>query len=229
MAIAPDTNATTNYLVGQDTANIGLQLGVTDDGYVILAVSILSALGTTVTSVTGDLTLTFLGAKSSISGACRIEFWGGVVVLDGSKPNITINLSAPADFVVNAASYSGVNQSTPTEALSSAQATNVGAANATVTVTTVADNDWVVSAVATSDASITTSQNELQNISGVLGSGGLSDTGPKTPAGGQAMVWGDIGAAQTWAIMGIALKEAGIAPVEKPVAGKMSIGKGLCL
>src|SRR5207237_3115836 len=99
-----------------------------------------------------------------------------------------------------AASYTGVHQASPTEEFTGATATNVGAADATVTMTTVANNDWVHAAIATNDTSVTANQTSRNNVTGTLGSGANEDTGPKTPPGAQTMSYTNVGALAVWAI-----------------------------
>lgn len=166
------------------------------------------SLAQTVTSITyNSIALTKLGVQASISGAARVELWGLENPTVGSN-TIAVTLSGAIASAGNASSYTGVHQSSPTEAFNSAQATNVGAADATVDVTTVADNDWCVDIVATDDTAITVGSGQTQtgNVTGVGGSGAMSYEGPKTPAGAVTMSWTAIGAAATWAIGSIALR-----------------------
>ena len=176
--------------------------------YLVVGIAMLS-LAQTVSSITyAGENLALLGVRSSITGAARVELWGIVAPATGSN-TIAVTLSGSIASAGCASSYAGVNQSSSTEGYNSAQATNVGAADATVNITTVADNDWVVDIVATDDTAITvgagnTSRN---NVTGVGGSGAMGDTnGAKTPAGSVTMSWTNVGALATWAIGGIALR-----------------------
>lgn len=178
--------------------------------FLAVDVALLSA-GQTVTSVIDDydgtpVNLTFIGAQSTVSSVGRIESWGLVGPLTGTK-NIQVNLSGSIASAATAASYTGVNQFVPTEAFNSAQATNVGAADATVSVTTVADNCWVHGAIATDDTAITANQTSRNNVTGVGGSSANEDNNAaKTPAGAVTMSYTNVGALATWAIAGYAIR-----------------------
>lgn len=175
--------------------------------YLVVGIGMLS-LAQTVSSITyNSVAMSFLGAQSSVSGAARVELWGLIAPSTGSNA-ILVTLTGAINSGGVASSYTGVHQSSPTEAFNSAQATNVGAADATVAVTTVADNDWVVDVVASDDTAITvgTGQTSRNNIAGTVGAVANSDEGPKTPAGAVTMSWTNVGAAATWSIGGIALR-----------------------
>lgn len=173
--------------------------------YLAVDISLLSA-GQTVTGITyNGVALTQIGAQSTVTSFGRVELWGLSNPASGSN-TIAVTLAGAIASVGTAVSYTGVHQTSPTEAFNSAQATNVGAVDATVTITTVADNDWVHGAVATDDGSITANQTTRNNVSGVGGSGANEDTGPKTPAGTQAISYTGVGALSTWAIGGYAIR-----------------------
>lgn len=201
-------------------ANSGYQTAVstytfnrTLDGsnrFLAVDIEILSVPGTTVTSVIDDFggganNLTLIGVRSTVSGAGRVECWGLIAPTVGTK-TIQVNLSASVASAATAVSYTGVHQTVPTEAFASNQATNVGAADATVSVTSIADNCWVHAACVTDDGSITAGQTARNNVTGGLGSGANEDTGPVTPAGSTTMNYTGIGALSTWAIAGYALR-----------------------
>lgn len=177
------------------------------NGYLVVGVSMLS-LAQTVTGITyNSIALTFIGAQNSVTGAARVELWGLVAPTTGAN-TIAVTLSGAIASAAVASSYIGVNQSLPTESFAGAQATNVGAADATVNSTTVADNDWVVDMIATDDIAITVGagQTQVGNVTGVGGSGAMSYEGPKTPAGAVTMSWTDVGALFTWSIGAVALR-----------------------
>lgn len=114
-----------------------------ENRFLAVDVGILSVPGTTVTSITyNGVNLSFIGAKSTVSGAGRVECWGLVAPTIGSN-NVVVTLSTSVSSASEAVSYTGVNQTTPTEAFNSNQATNTVDADATVTITTSIDNDWV--------------------------------------------------------------------------------------
>jgi hypothetical protein len=196
--------------------------------YLVVGIAMFS-LAQSVSSITyAGESLALLGLQASITGACRIELWGIDAPNTGSN-TIAVTLSGAIASAGCAASYTGVNQSSPTEAYNSAQATNVGAADATVNITTVADNDWVVDIVATDDTAITvgagnTSRN---NVTGTAGSGAMADNNAaKTPAGSVTMSWTNIGALATWAIGGIALRPTAASNLPSKVFRKTLSGPG---
>lgn len=207
-------------LIAYDTAsNSGYQTAATYswshtctglNRFLRVSVSMLSVLGSSVSGITyAGVALSFIGAVASASGAIRIELWGLAAPRTGSN-SIAVTLSTALDSVGGAASYANVDQTSSTEAFNSATATNVGAADATVTVTTVTPNAWVDDVVASDDTSITVGagQTERWNISGTLGSGAGSNEGPKNPPGAVTMSWTTIGAAATWSIGAVAIRPA---------------------
>lgn len=158
--------------------------------------------------------LTLIGTKASVSGACRVELWG-LVAPALRTGTIAVTLTGAINSAGCASSFNGVHQTSPTEGFNSAQATNGGAADATVDVTTVADNDWCVDIVATDDTAITVGSGQTQraNVTGAAGSGAMSTEGPKTPGGAVTMSWTDIGASATWAIGSVGLRPVAAAAI----------------
>ena len=174
--------------------------------FLAVDISLLTVTGAYVLSVSyNGVPLTQIRSQTSVSGSKRIESWGLVNPAQGTH-TIAIFLSTICDSVSNAVSYSGVHQSLPIEGINGAQATNVGAADATVTVTTIADRDWIHAACTTSDASITANQTERNNVSGASGSGANEDTGFITPPGATTVGYTNVGAGETWAIAAYALR-----------------------
>lgn len=167
--------------------------------------------GVTVTAMTyGGATCTLIGVQSTATSFGRVECWR-IKESDASAPEagtntLSVTLSGSLAFTVNWVAYIGVNQTTPTEAFNSAQATNVGAADATVSVTTVAVNDWVHGAVATNDTSITANQTTRNNVTGASGSGADEDTGPIVSPGATTASYTGVAALATWAIAAYALR-----------------------
>lgn len=179
------------------------------DTFLAVDVSLLSA-GQTVTSVVddnggGNVAMTFIGAQSTVSAIGRVESWGLVAPTAGTK-QIQVNLSGSIASASCAVSYTGVHQTSPYESFNSAQATNVGAADATVTITPAADSTWIHAAVATDDTAITANQTTRNNVTGAGGSGADEDTGPISPAAATAMSYTNVGALATWAIAGYAIR-----------------------
>lgn len=176
--------------------------------YLIVGVSLLSVAGSSVTSITyNSVAMTFLGAIASVTGAVRSELWGIVAPATGSN-NIAVTLSAGLISAACAISFTGVHQTSPVEGFNSASATNVGAADATVGVVTVATNDWVVDQVATDDTAITVGagQTSRNNVTGAGGSGADS-TEPATSPATVTMSWTNVGALATWSTVAIALRD----------------------
>lgn len=175
--------------------------------YLTVGISMLSVGGSSVSSITyNGVSLSLIKAQASVSGAVRAELWGLAVPASGPH-TITVTLSASLDSIGGAVSFANVVQATSTEAANSATATNVGAADATVDVTTISNKAWVVDIVATDDTSITVGagQTSRNNVTGTLGSGAMSTEGPKTPAGAVTMSWTNVAALATWSIASVAI------------------------
>lgn len=178
------------------------------DRYLVVGISMLSVIGSSVTGITyNGVAMTFLGSRASVSGAVRVELWGLVAPATGTN-SIAVTLSAGLDSIGSASSYNGVHQVSPAEGEADASATNVGAADATVNVVTVAVGDMVVDIVATDDTAITVGagQTSRNNQTGALGSGAMSSEGPISPAGSVTMSWTAVAALATWSIAAIALR-----------------------
>lgn len=203
-----DAASNSGYQAAQSTYTFNRTVSGSNT-FLAVDVAVLSA-GQTVTSVVDDsaggaVAMSFIGAQSTVTSFGRVEQWGLVNPATGTK-SIAVTLSGVVISASTAVSYTGVHQTSPTEAFNSAQATNVGAADATVTITSVANNCWIHAAVATDDASITAGQTSRNNVTGAGGSGADEDTGPITPPGGTAMSYTNIGALSTWAIGGYAIR-----------------------
>lgn len=192
--------------------------------FLAVDVAILSVPGTTVLSITyAGVALYKIGAQSTVSGAGRVECWGLAAPTLGTNA-IIVTLSASVGSAGTAVSYSGVQQTSPDEGFNSAQATNVGAADATVSVTTVADGDWVHGALATDDTAVTANQTTRNNVTGALGSGADEDTGPQTPAGAVTVSYTAVGALATWAIAGYGIRPATAASLIYSATSGLSVG-----
>ena len=207
--IALDATANSGYQAAQSTYTFNRTV-TGSNTFLAVDVHILSVPGTTVTSVVDDsagaaVAMTLIGVKSTVSGAGRIECWGLAGAATGTK-TIAVTLTASVASAATAVSYTGAHQTSPTEGFSSAQATNVGAAFATVDITSVADNCWIHGACVSDDTTITANQTSRNNVTGALGSGANEDNnGPKTPAGVVTMSY-DVSALGTWAIGGYAIR-----------------------
>ena len=103
----------------------------------------------------------------------------------------------------------------------------MGAADATVDVTTVANNDWVHGALATSDGDVTANQTARNEVNGAGGSGANEDNNsPKTPAGSVTMSYTDVGALATWAIGAYAIRPVSASSLVTTVFRKTLSGLG---
>ncbi len=180
--------------------------------FLTVDIELLTATGATVTSVTdddggGNRPLTFIGAQSTVTGAGRVECWGLVNPTTGTK-SIRVILSASIESVATAVSYTGVHQTSPTEAFNSNQATNAGSAtDASVVITTASNNCWIHAACVANDTSITANQTSRNNVAGTLGSGANEDNNAAvTPAGATTMSYSGMGVTTTWAIAGYAIR-----------------------
>lgn len=182
--------------------------------FLAVDVAVLSV-GGSVTSITDDsaggaVPLVFIGKKATVTALGTIESWGLAGAVTGTK-SISVVLSGSMESVSVAASYTGVHQTSPTEAYNSAQATNAGSAtDASVVITTVADNDWVHAALITDDLSVTAGNTSRNNVAGTLGTGANEDNNAaKTPAGTVTMSYTGEGITATWAIGGYGIRPVG--------------------
>lgn len=215
--------AQSTYTFARTITGTGTFLGVD--------VSILSA-GATVTSIIDNydvapVNLKFIGLQATVTSLGSVECWGLAGAVTGTK-NVQVNLSGSITSAATAASYNGVHQTSPTEAFNSAQATNVGAADATVNITTIADNCWVHGAVVANDDAITANQTTRNNVSfAAVGSGANEDNNAaKTPAGAVTMSYTGVAALKTWAIGGYAIRPTAAASNEPLGAQYLNIGSG---
>lgn len=205
MAIAHDADSNSGYQTISTYSWAHVSGGI--NRYLVVGVSMLS-LAQTVSSITyKGIALSLIGVRASITGAARVELWGMAAPASGSN-TVEVTLSGAISSASNASTYTDVHQFTPIESFNSAQATNVGAADATVNVTTLADNDWSVDIVASDDTAIGVNAGQTQtgNVTGIGGSGSMSYKGPQTPAGAVTMSWTNIGALATWAIASVGLR-----------------------
>ena len=204
---------------------------VNNGNFLAVDVHILSVPGTTASAVTyNGVSMTRIGAQSTVSGAGRVECWGLVAPAMGSN-TISVTLTASVVSAGTSVSYGGVHQTSPYEAFNSAQATNVGAADATVNVTSVASNCWIHGACSTDDTAITANQRSRNNVTGAMGSGANEDIGPIAP-GATAVSYTDVAALATWAMAGYAIRPvaaAGLGAFIKMIAARFGLagGKGL--
>lgn len=206
-AIAFDSASNSGYQAAQSTYTWNHTCTGTNR-FLSVDISLLSA-GATVSSITyNSVALSLIVARSTVTSFGRVESWGLANPTSGTNV-ISVTLSSSIASSGEAVSYTYVHQTSPTEGADSNQATNVGAADATVSITSVADKCWIHAAVATSDSAITAGQTTRNNVTGAGGSGADEDTGPITPAGATSMSYTDVGALATWTIAGYAIRPVG--------------------
>jgi hypothetical protein len=109
---------------------------------------------------------------------------------------VNFNAGTLTNTVGGAVSLTGVDN-TGIDAHTNQHTTN--ADSITTSVTTVADNSWVIDSIAMSSGNVATltiggSANQQVNVGTNSFDFGMSTIGPKTPAGSQSMVWNDGGA-----------------------------------
>lgn len=177
-------------------------------GFLVVSVSMLSAIGNSVSSITyNGVALTLINTKASASGAVRTEMWGLVNPSSGSN-TIAVTLASSTLSIAIATSWAGVNQTTPTEAFNGATATNVGAADATVDIVTTIDHDYVLDIVASDDTAITAASDQVSraNVTGAAASGASSTHNvPVNPAATITQSYTNVGAAATWVISALGI------------------------
>lgn len=201
--------------------------------FLAVDVSMLGA-GVTVTAMTyGGANCTLIGVKSTVTSFGRVECWG-IKSSDSGAPaagsnTLVVTLSGSLEFVVEWVSYKEVNQTTPTEAFNSAQATNSGSAtDASVVITSITDNAWIHAAVVANDTSITANQTSRNNIAGTLGSGGNEDNNSLVHPGAVTMSYTGMGITATWAIAGYAIRPYTAKAVPNaPTIGTATAGNAL--
>lgn len=172
-----------------------------------LAVDVaLLSVGQTVTGITyNGVAMTLIGAQTTVSSVGRVESWGLANPASGTN-TIEVTLSGSIASAGCAVSYSGVQQTSPYANFNSAQATNVGAADATVNVTTAETGSWVHGALATDDGNVTAEQTARNEVNGAGGSGADQDSNGPVAAGSTETSWTDVAALATWAIGGYELR-----------------------
>ena len=167
--------------------------------------------GVTVTGITyNGVALTKIRSDLHSNTLFRSEMWALVNPASGSN-TITVTWSgAPNDSLASAISLTGVDQTTPNDADNGA--TGGVTTDATATITTVADNAWLVNIVASNTASATwtvgAGQTQVLNT-GTTNWAGASYEGPVTPAGATVMNFTVSGGGKNWATSAASFKPAG--------------------
>jgi hypothetical protein len=172
------------------------------DRLLIVGVSIVSA-ETTVSSVTyAGSSLGVVGVRSN-PGLARIEIWRLVAPATGAN-NVVVNLGTSKDLVAGAASFTGVNQTTPLGTFFSA----IGSSSpATVNVTGVAEGEVVIDTLnplPTTTPTVGAGQTQRWNTTGGTTGAGSTKPGP-AGAGTVTMSW-TFSPSDSWAIGAVAIK-----------------------
>lgn len=195
-----DNSSSSGYEASLSTYNWSHTFSGTNRG-VIINVSIF-ATGSVSSIDVGGVTATFV--RSDTNGVYINEVWRAENPGTGAK-TITVTLSASLTSIATASSWVGVDQNNMVEANNGA---NGSGTDATVAVTTLSNNTYVVAGVSTADTTITETSplRERQNSTGALGTGAIGDSIIKVTAGSVTTTWTDIAALQSWAIGAVALK-----------------------
>lgn len=179
--------------------------------FLAVNVELLSVTDTVTAMTYGGATCTLVGAQSVAGGTGRVEQWR-ITGSDSGAPaaganTISVTLSGSLACAGTAISYTGAHQTLPTESWAGASGINVGAANASVAVTPVADKTVVIAACATNDPAAAANQTGRNDVTGAAGSGIDEDSGPTTisPPSTQTMTVA-VAALKMWAIGGYAIR-----------------------
>ena len=169
----------------------------------------------TISSITYNSVALTLIRTDVNAGANLSSLWYLVNPSTGAN-TITVTFGESISTAYAAAvSLTEVNQSNPLDAENGTSAD--GADSITTTVTTVADNAWLVDMV-TKESSVGplvagTNQTDRNQANCTTQDSGISSVNGKTPAGGEAMDWNDDGAVGTfdWSISAASFAPAGTA------------------
>jgi hypothetical protein len=205
MSIAFDNSAKSSYGGSVTSQTITAYVATTNNPYVVVGV-ILGAATDLVTSVPfNGVNMTQLN-KTAGSGGSMLYLYG---IAAGGTHDIVVNCSSATGIQILVVSFSGVNQSTPTDG---AAVVNTGTStDANATITTTIDNDWTISVVTdssggttfTAGAGTTQRQTDVSNFPTNIG----DSSGPITPAGSTTMHWTK-GSSQAWKMIIAALQPA---------------------
>ncbi len=180
--------------------------------YLVVGISLRNNAGQTATNVTyAGVPLAPLGAVNNGANV-RVELWGLVNPATGNNP-VRVTLSAAARIIGGSISFTGVDQGTPVDA---GPVFAVGNSNApAVTVTTVADNAWVIDTLA-AQMNVNAAQGpgqtrrwhrRTQGGGGGPHVRGAGSTEPATPPGNVPMTW-TLSAVRPWAVGAVAIRPA---------------------
>lgn len=185
--------------------------------------------GTVGSSSYNSAAVTSYVTKNVTGGAMRAELWRKLGPSTGAN-TMSVTVSGNTDDrKFGSSSFTGVDQTTGVDNFNSAEG---GASPITVNVTTIADNCWIVDAVANfSTAALTIGAGQTQVFKDSTGSTGMAGSyeGPKTPAGAVTMSWTKTGT-DDWAQVAASFKPASTLPpltwqrpTEKPVVEPIGV------
>jgi len=140
---------------------------------------------------------------------------------------VTMNAGTISTTLGGAVSFSGADQTSPIEANTGTTGT---ADPATLSVTTITDNAWVLATIFSSTLNtmtVTGVQTSRWNVDTGLFLAGGGTFGPQSPAGSVSMSWDFVGIfAQSWTMSGCSIKESSGAPPAGIVKRLMVLGVG---
>lgn len=174
------------------------------NGY--LVVQTLKQSSQTVTGVTyNGVAMTQLNTMQGNTAAETLYLWGLAAPTTGTN-NIVVSDSGAGTLIVDASLYSGAQQTTAVEATSTNSGTN--ATSASVSVTTLTDNAWLVGYFRANSAEggFTAGSNTVIRTDAAEGTRQLADSGAdQTPAGSHSLN-ATMALAANWEAMAFSLK-----------------------
>lgn len=175
-------------------------------GILLVGISIANT-GLQVNSVRYNGALLLPTSSASNAGNGRVEIWYLVAPTLGSN-TVSVILSGATSAVAGAFSFTGVDQTNPLDGVPGYIFVS-GNNPASVTITTVTNNAWVIDTLAANfAAAVGAGQNQQWNANNVV-TGAGSTKGPISPAGSTTMSW-TVGAPRRWALGAVALKPAAV-------------------
>ena len=224
MAIAYDLTTNSTGIIPEPPADPVVTVSHTTSGSDRLLVVCAQVYTQTVTGITYAGTSMTLATSVANGNFLTYLYYLANPALGADNVVITFNASGGQHYSASINSYTGVDQTTPLDATNTA--TGSSTTGGTVTVTTVADNCWVVDSLIRNEwgqSGITVGAGQTERYNTLVGGygyyGGTSDEGPKTPAGDVVMNW-------TWSIF-FSLAWATVAASFKPAGEAGTVVKDL--
>lgn len=190
----------------------------------IVGVLIDSGATDTVSTLTyNGVALTFIRRDRLTVDGLTVELWYLAGPATGAN-TVSVTLSNAPSFsaLAGAVSLTGVDQAAALDANNGA--TGAAGTQPSVTVTTVADNAWIVDAVMDNiNEAITAGQTQAWQVAGPIANGRYAGEyfGPQTPAGAKAMTW--TGLTRSWATSAASFKPASAAAAPAGVNKRQKI------